>query len=277
MNILVIGKAKTGTTIISKTIQHSINKENEYHHEPKNIMFFERKIFSEKIKSHVVKIIFEHWNSKPRMRNAICHNEATLKFNKIVCIKRDFLDEIVSRFMYILRPYSKKKEISDIQLQLWIDLLREKETNPSSISFLNMIKKMHEIFKIDFIANINSCIRYSCEYANFIKTNNKIIHTVQYENFIKGETAQLEEYLEFPLNNIRNVGELSHTTRSKTYNNWKTFFTEEDVEYFRKIISNNTAVRQSEDWELTPCENLPSEYFSEYVKRIIYRSPLKKA
>ncbi len=269
MNILVIGKAKTGTTIISKTIEHSIGSKAKYYLEPKTITFFEQKIFEQKDKSHIVKIIFEHWSDRPRMRNAICHNEATLKFKKIICIKRDFLDEIISRFMYILFPHSIKQSITKEQLDLWIGVLQEKEINPEQVSFIAMIKKMKDIFGIDFLANVNSCVKSSIEYAHFIDMNKSIVHIVEYENFINDKIDELEKYLGFSLNGSQDVGELSYTARSKTFNNWKTFFTKKDVEFFQKIINKNSVIRENNDWELIPCDSLAPIHFSKYIQRIL--------
>jgi hypothetical protein len=130
MNVLVIGLAKTGTTIISKTIEKSISGDIEYHLEPKTIIFFEQEKFNYSKKSHVVKIIFEHWNLMPYMRSAICHNESLLKFDKIVCIERDIRDEIISRFMYKILPFSKKNIVTNEQIKIWTEWLKIKEINP---------------------------------------------------------------------------------------------------------------------------------------------------
>ncbi len=67
MNVLVIGKAKTGTTVISKTIQATLGEGCEYYLEPQDVSFFDNDQFLDKKTHRVVKIIFEHWDSRPAL------------------------------------------------------------------------------------------------------------------------------------------------------------------------------------------------------------------
>ena len=111
LNVLVMGPAKTGTTVISKTIQHSLPGA-QYHLEPKRALFFERGAHLRSKSSQVVKIIFEHWAQAPRLRSAIVHNELSLKFDKLVAIVRDPRDELLSRMMYVIHPHIMRKGYS---------------------------------------------------------------------------------------------------------------------------------------------------------------------
>jgi len=93
MNVLVIGRAKTGTTVISKAIQKSLPSAC-YHLEPKSICFFEHGAHLEEENAKVVKIIFEHWIESRRLRDAFMYNETRLKFDRVIAIRRDLRDEL---------------------------------------------------------------------------------------------------------------------------------------------------------------------------------------
>jgi hypothetical protein len=270
MNILVIGKAKTGTTVISKTIQKSIPGPTEYHLEPKKVSFFEQEYFTNSGCSQVVKIIFEHWSNTPRMRNAIIHNEAELKFDKVICIVRDLRDEIISRLMYLIYPYKQEHDLKPEQIAAWIAILEKKERSPRSIAFIKLFAEFEKIFKVSFHGQLNYSIMQSKIYYDFIQGPAKNSYLIKYEDFVTGKLQLLEKYLGFPIANDQTVDGLERTKRSATFNNWKQVFTSEDVEFLKPQLSPILEQFGYWDWELEAGSKLESEHYSEYIKRIIY-------
>jgi hypothetical protein len=271
MNILVIGKGKTGTTVISKTIQKSILGNTVYHLEPKNIGFFEQPQFVQpNDTSHIVKMIFEHWATKPRMRNAILHNEAVLKFHKVVCIVRDLRDEMISRLFYLIYPYKESNQLTDEQTEAWLKLLKQKEEFPQSVSFVELFKEFERIFGVSFERQRDIIIQQSNQYFHFIQNTKRDIHVLKYEDFISRELTTLQDYLGFQLSDDQSVGDLlGRTKRSASFNNWKKVFTEEDVDFFKPKIASLLENFGYTDWELDECNALDSEHYSNYVKRLI--------
>jgi len=266
MKVLVVGKAKTGTTIISKTIEKSIGEKCEYYLEPKEICFFERD-YNSKIDNIVVKIIFEHWNDRPRMRNSFINNEAKLKFDKIVAILRDPRDEMISRLMYLVKPISDSRKVTKSEKDQWIEVLNEKEESPSSISFLEMCQQFDKIFKTNQVEALPRIVSQP-GYSNVLN-NNKGIHVLKYEEFIENKITKLESYLGFELVEERSVGELDRTRRSQKYNNWKNVFIESDVEYYKNKIKKALEYGGYDDWELERKEKLDSTEYSLYIDKLL--------
>ncbi|NJO15178.1 MAG: hypothetical protein HC877_05360 [Thioploca sp.] len=275
MNILVIGKAKTGTTVISKTIQKSISGPTQYHLEPKRIGFFEQEHFAKSDCSHIVKIIFEHWSNTPRMRNAIIHNEAVLKFDKVICIVRDLRDEIISRLMYLIYPYQFEYHLKAEQVAAWLDILEKKEKSPQSIAFVELFAEFEKIFKVSFSGELNHSIMQSKIYYDFIQGPAKNSYRIKYEDFITGKLQLLEEYFGFSVSSDRTVDDLERTKRSVTFNNWKKIFTAEDVEFFKPKLSLILEKFGYLDWELEESDKLESEHYSGYVKHLLNPNPNK--
>ena len=58
--------------------------------------------------------------------------------------------------------------------------------------------------------------------------------------------------------------------RTRGYGNWRRWFTEEDVEFFRPVISEFLDIMgyDPSDWELTPVDRLPAEEGSGYMERL---------
>ncbi|MDH4246878.1 MAG: hypothetical protein OEW39_03590 [Deltaproteobacteria bacterium] len=271
MNVLVMGLSKTGTTVISKTIANSIPN-SDYVVEPKEIIFFEKLKYEQSSKPVVVKVIFEHWNSKPRMRNAVLYNEARLKFDKRICIIRDPRDEMISRLYYLIKPYfdSKVEYYKENQaekeqaIEKWISIFREKEADPRKISILSMCKRLMEEFKVVVLPkNI-----LNTEYSDFI-SNHTVLFRLSYEDFIQGNTQELEKYLGIPLRTVKNMGTHEYTRRSEGMNNWKKYFTEEDVIYFKQYFSNLAGVYSLNDWELSSDKQIDPKHGSEYLQRLM--------
>jgi hypothetical protein len=264
MNVLVVGVAKTGTTVISKTIQHSLPGA-AYHLEPKSIVFFERGKHIDSPDSQVVKIIFEHWNGRPRLREAIIHNETSLKFDRAVAVIRDPRDELLSRMSYVILPYTRrngyKKEIVD----RWIRLLAQKEKEPQAVSLQQILGELKSLIGFDGLAFLKTLEGYQ----RFLQENRKKLFPVRYEDFIRGELEGLQRYLGRPISPDRDVGELTRTVRTRSLNNWKRYFTPEDVAALKDKMSRVLENFGYHDWELERCDALDPEHGSLYVERLL--------
>lgn len=262
MNILVIGRAKTGTTVISKTIENSIGN-TEYFLEPKVPRFFLNQKLASSDLNNIVKIIFEHYSSTPNIRNAIVLNEFPMKFDKQVAIVRDPRDELISRLLFLTSPLLvKRKRLSEGALNRWIKLLKQKESDPRSIGYLQLLNQFNKIF--------NTRHKYMVDRKYYKFLNMRKLFTIRYEDFIDRKWKQLEEYLGFPLVAENNFGELGdRTRRSQSYNNWKHFFTPRDIEVIQKNYGEMIEGFGYTDWTLAEEPILKSEDHSDYVQRSI--------
>lgn len=268
MNILVMGRAKTGTTVISKTIENSLKGTSNYCLEPKDIAYFFDQSNFPQADNHIVKIIFEHWNSTPRFRNGLLHNESPIKFDRVVNIVRDPRDEHISRLLYIIKPWVDANGLDQDKTEQWIAALEKKEQNPGSLSFLDMVLTFDDIFKTRMFNQLMHPIEHS-NYLEVLKVNQAQSFVIRYEDFMTGQLDELQQYLGFEISENRSVGDLTRTLRTAGYDNWKSYFTEHDVQQLQPLY---TPVLQSmgyEDWNLVSEPQVLSESNSGYVKRLV--------
>ena len=92
---------------------------------------------------------------------------------------------------------------------------------------------------------------------------------MKYEDFVRGELGGLESYLALKLSANREVGPFSRTRRTASCENWRQFFTAEDVALLRPVSGQHLATMGYTGWQLQEVERLNSEHFSEYVVRLI--------
>jgi hypothetical protein len=263
MNVLVIGRAKTGTTIISKTIHKSM--ENAlFLMEPKAIERF----LVPYNQDLVAKIIFEHWNKTPRLRVAVLFNELAVKFDKSVLIVRDPRDELISRLFYILFGYVKDGKVTRDQLTPWLDIVKRKELHPESVSLKDMMGVLNRILNI----NINFQLNDTFHYFNFIRNQSADAKSfvLHYEDFISGKTRELESYLGIELTSERSVDELSNRVmRTASFNNWKSFYLQSDLDRFKELHQDKMEKMGYTDWELSSTPELDPEHGSVYLNRLL--------
>jgi len=226
MKVLVVGKAKTGTTIVSKSIETSLNGKAEYYLEPKFFSFFEGEEWSQKQAHQVVKIIFDHFKLRKHMLNAILHNEGDLKFDKLIFIVRDPRDELISRTMYIIYPEKfSPAGVSQVQFDEWLERIREKEKNPQDIPFAVLFDDLNRIlngrFKMTGEDMFKKVLRESLYYFKFVKLFKSTHYILRYEDFISQQFQGLCNYMDLNIIEQNNLGDLERTLRSKTSNNWK--------------------------------------------------------
>lgn len=260
MNILVIGKAKTGTTVISKTLHHSL-VDAHYHLEPKRIRFFGREYPA--TESHVVKLLFDHWETRPHLRDAILFDETELKFDKKIAIIRDPRDELISRLFFIARNLAAQGAAQE-KMERWIDFLRHKESNPQAVSVHEMMAELNRLFG----TSVEPKPKLAMAYLKWIQGMGERVYVLKYEDFMQGKLDGLSRYLGMPLSDNRDVGELAYTQRSSDIFNWKRLFTEDDVSMLKPAYADLLDQAGYTDWELEPQTSLDPAIGSEYVRRI---------
>ena len=126
LRVLVVGKAKTGTTYLSKLIQHSL-PDCKYQMEPTDPKFLFDLYADERNGNLVTKIIFEHWDSNPNLRMALFMDELPVVYKKKILIVRDPRDELISRLLYIVKPLKDQGKLTADTLNEWLCVLKKKE------------------------------------------------------------------------------------------------------------------------------------------------------
>lgn len=261
MNVLVVGPAKTGTTVVSKAIHRALPGA-EYRLEPRVLAPFLQRIGPPGV---VVKIIFEHWADRPRLRDAILHGELPLRFDRIVATMRDPRDEVVSRMYFVARERALRSASTDAAIDEWIELLREKERAPSAIAFTELCEAGRRLLGVDLDPQPGVIDRYLA----FVASLPKRAFVLRYEDFVAGDVAALGNYLGLPIANDPELGRVDYTKRSGSSGEWRRIFTEADVERYRPLIGPLLAKVGYDDWSLEPNESLDPTTRSAYVRRLV--------
>lgn len=242
--ILVFGLGKSGTSGLYYKIKNSLPDSTRCLFEPREYV---KKM--DDIKTGVLaKILL-----------AVLDYSSLKEFNKKIYIIRDLRDQILSGFLY--KQYHSQK--SKDEISFLIEKLREKEKAPSSLSCV-------EIFKYErkYIDEILWNIRLQ---DSFIREYSNEIFILKYEDFIDQKLESLEKYLGFQLKGSADVHEnLQRVVRTKSYNNWKNWFTKEDIKYFKPLLCRFMRKLGYEDnWEINQHQKILAEHCSEYVLKLL--------
>lgn len=271
MNVLIMGRAKTGTTIIAKTIQKSMPSAS-FLMEPKSIERF----MVDHQNNLVAKIIFEHWSEQPYSRLALLNNELPTQFDKSIMILRDPRDELISRMFYIVYGYVKQGKISRAQLTPWQNIVVKKEMEPLTVSIQDMISVLNETLGI----HINLELKNTFNYFRFINAHNEKLNylILRYEDFINNNLQSLEDYLGIQLTEERSVDQFNNRVlRTASYNNWKSYFLQSDLDAFKALHQHEMDAMGYQDWELLQTPELNPEHGSLYMSRILNEAEAKFA
>lgn len=261
MNVLVVGPAKTGTTVVSKAI-HQALPGSEFRLEPRGLGPFVHPVGPPGV---VVKIIFEHWTDRPHLRDAIVHGEMPLRFEKVVATVRDPRDELVSRMYFVARERTKTGAVSDEAVDDWIALLRAKEADPSAIPFARLCDEARRLLGIELSPKFGVIERY----ADFVERLPKRFLRLRYEDFVAGRVEALSAYVGRPLDIDPELGPVAYTKRSAAAGEWRRVFTEADVVGMEAEFAPLLARLGYHDWSLEPADALDPATRSDYAARLV--------
>jgi hypothetical protein len=267
MNVLVFGQGKTGTTVLAKTIQHSL-PDAAFVMEPKPGALFRRDA------SHtVVKILHGQWKSDLPCLTSLLRNQSATRFDRIVKVLRDPRDQAISILLYKFYGMARAGRISDPQIDEVLALLRWKEKSPGAISFAALCAEVNRVLRWKGFTSTwlftESGEVATRSYWDFLCSLGGTGHLLRYEDFMQNRCPALETYLGFKLSVRREVGEYGRTRRSASWENWREFFTAEDVELLRPLIGRLLVEMGYPGWDLRPVQQLNSEHFSGYLTRLI--------
>ena len=269
MNVLVMGLAKSGTTVVANSALSALGAQ-QYIFEPQSVRDIEHK-WSVDGGSAVVKVLFEHWNKIPYLRRAVVANETEIKFDKRVYIVRDPRDILISRIHYWL-PWVQDKDIPGPALEQLVAIFRRKEEAPQSLPVVEMLNEIRALTG----CNIAPDLSWSQPYWTFVRNEKLDCQALRYEDFVSGRTEEIQTYLGCSALRQR-TDRHTYVTRSKTSNNWKSYFTDRDVQFFRSRFGPLLAEMGYEDWSLTPQASLDAATGSIYVKSLIDQGQKMKA
>lgn len=259
MKILVAGLGKSGTTGLYYLVRNSLSGNPTCGFEPNY-----KELTGDEV---LVKSLV----GDTRHGNHLYVEDVFDKFDKRLFIVRDPRDRLVSGTLYSAAT-SRFKSRED--LDNFLKLLRQKESDPNSVSMLDLrgwddygIYQRH-----------GSLMRGwdDCHHTGFggimIECCESYEHClVRYEDFVDGRIENMEDYLGFKLTGTSEVEPgLDRVVRKKTYGDWRNWLTPEDADLLKPIFANfmEHFDYDYDDWELNNKPVINPVFSSEYVERV---------
>ena len=257
MRVLILGQGKSGTTALLYAIHDALKRATGHEHtvifEPPDLKTVGR--FTRDI---VVK----------KLIGTIKEREYKLlkQFKHVVWIERDPRDVVVSRFLYNFRhrPLSNNPE----QLNIMLDLLRKKESDPLSVGFCELVETGKQFDGVDVVAS--TIIDQEKAQAVWNSFKKKPV-VVRYEDFIAGETSNLEKVFAVPINtNVEIPPPRNRVVRTKSAGDWRDWLTPKDIENLSPRLKPVAAIPGHWDsWKLSDQPVIDPAYCSEYVTHLL--------
>ena len=261
MNILVVGLGKSGTTVISKSIQHSL-PDCRYFLEPTKTAAFA----APPPGHNVFKILVNQWTEDPEGLRQVLDGAAGATWDRRIFILRDPRDALVSLLLYSAYNLALDATVPDAGFARWLEVLRAKEADPDRVTLHHLFARFKETFGWDWPMNYLLGDR---GYWNLVQGSAGNGFHLRYEDFIDGKLAGLEAYLGFPLASRRDVDDLGRTRRTGRHSNWKDFFLPDDVAAITPEVRQFLAEYGYTDWTLNDRPSVATGECSGYVTRLI--------
>jgi hypothetical protein len=265
MKILILGLAKSGTTALAYKIHEALGANARLHFEPGKGSGAEDRTLHERITSEDTSLVVKNLvfpTTETRWPD-IFGNAAL--YDRVIWIVRDPRDIIISNFFY--HWFQAGRSTPD-KFQAALSRTRTKEEKPQGSAFVDLIAGT-------MTENLEQLRAWQTSWYDILEKAaagiNERMFVLKYEDFVDGRLDGLAAYLGLDMSGTVEVAEEHRrVARTRGYGNWRRWFTEKDVEFFRPILSGflDTMGYDAADWNLTPVERLPAEEGSKYMERL---------
>ena len=257
MKILIAGLAKTGTTGLLYLIVNSLKGKPRIIFEPKtcpNDLDHRGDV--------TAKILIGSPGLDP---SAFSH------FDKKVTIVRDPRDRMISSFLYA--QFHGNYLNDDKSVIIVHEILKRKENNPTGVSIREILTTIGSVTGAEKAADsqLVGIERALARFDEYVAVNPDSL-LYRYEDFVSGNFSPLEEYLGFTIAGKAEVpGNLRRVVRTKGYGDWRNWFTEADVDTYRKVVSPwlEKYGYDANDWQLNAAPVIDASHCSEYFLRLV--------
>ena len=259
--IVIFGPYKSGTTALFYKIKNSLQGDIRTLFEPDEYVPVE----GDDKRWVLAKTILGVEDGPRRVK---C--ETFMEFQKKVCLVRDPRDLVISGMLFTIQQEPSLYNDDESMLKI-LKILRQKEKSPESISVCGLFRYIIEAsanhrFE-DVVGWIARQYRWLLEFERQLQNH----FLLKYENFVDGKTKGLEDYLGLPLKGKGVVDAVhDHVPRTMGYNNWKNWFLEADIDFFKPLFEEYIRYYgYAGGWELNRRKMIPVEHCSEYVERTV--------
>lgn len=269
MKILILGLAKSGTTALAYKIHEALGSDAQLHFEPGKAtgaedLSLHRALLADSRPAITKNLVFPTTETR---WDQIFDNAAA--YDRAIWIVRDPRDIIISNFFY---HWFQGHKATREKYAIALSRTRRKELEPAGTAFIDLIAGTMTESREQLAAWQNSWYRILLDAASGIEEH---MHILRYEDFVDARFTELNRYLGLHLAGGTTVpDEHQRVVRTRAYDNWRRWFIDQDVAFFRPILTDflKTFGYDPNDWELTPVERLPPSEGSEYMERLYNKS-----
>lgn len=270
MKILIAGLAKTGTTGLLYLIANSMDGGPKLLFEPKACPPEGKRNNGADV---VAKVIIDKL-LKPA---SFSH------FDRKITLVRDPRDRIVSALLY--SQFHANYLLDDQKVNLVHECLKRKEADPSSVSIIEILSAIGQATGV-----ARNMDRYHERVGKTLAEFDAYVAAIpdgllyKYEDFVSGEYAPIEQHLGMAMAGEAAVPDrLNRVVRTKGHGDWRNWFTAEDVESSKPLLSPwlEKYGYDSADWALNEKPVIDPAHCSAYYMRLVEehrkKPPVNKA
>ncbi|MEM7112882.1 MAG: hypothetical protein AAF614_10655 [Chloroflexota bacterium] len=262
VKVLILGLGKSGTSILTYRIA-APHPDMVVHFEPHTTLCLNHIAFHKEATA-VNKVITKalYYPHQPEQLDLISRF-----YNKKICIVRDPRDLLISTFLYSWNRGDHPP--ADLFPQA-LKLVQAKEAQPRAVTMRSLLALRPEVER--------HILDASNTFSLVVADLGPEWLILKYEDFVSGNIAHLNDYLGYGIQAEATVPDnLNRVVRSKSFDNWRRWFTPGDVAHFQPQITPFLAQLgyDSADWQLTNVDSLPRAASSAYMTRI-FNPPVKK-
>ena len=265
MKIVILGKGKSGTTVLVHMLAAAFP---ECRPVPGGFRAHVRERRGANAgDSFVCK--FTYNDKKGRSFDTVMRHVADEGYHKKIWVTRDPRDNAVSDALFRWRRRHRK---SGRQLRACLSLVERKQRDPRSVPFSEIYRFTGDPGGPETLEQMiaNERRRYE-RMTDFVGGLGPDWFIFKYEDLVDGKLAALSEYLG---REVLASSELPRDdrvkARTKSYGDWRNWFTEDDVRSFEPLFAPYMELvgYDAGDWELAPEASIDPATASEYIRRI---------
>ncbi len=272
-HVLVLGRAKTGTTFIAKSIEAACPATpTRFIMEPAMQHDINRAAKASNRSTLIMKVLFDHWDKQRDALSELATGQSQPNFHARIAIVRDPRDEIISRILF--RPFSflVSGHARAEDIERWANVLEHREKN-HEMTFLEVQKAFAATFSgaSDPADEIRTIARLCMGYADYLKLNQTVFTTLRYEDAVADDFSAIEPALGWQVSKTQDLGRFGYTKRSGAATNWAKWFHPSDLETIKDLMGPACAELGYFDWT-TPADidrTIEPEHHSEYARGLL--------
>lgn len=199
-------------------------------------------------------------------------------FEKKITLIRDPRDRLISALLYS-QYHTKFLDDAEYVTRV-LKCLQEKEQNPAQVSINDILAAVQQKPKsknplAGQKRQIDKSMAMLEEYLAVMPES--LVY--KYEDFVSENYGPLESYLSSSIKGKAKVpNRLERVCRTKSFGNWRDWFTEKDIEVLRPAVTPwlERFGYNTSDWELNANPSIDPEHCSQYFQRLIEEARAKQ-